>query len=120
MKYKLTEKGIKEARTKRTVLKGLGEVVTFGGPWKGEEYSNVLLVTLLNKPRKARDAHELTIETFNPPRPSEVKVSQVLGHLASKGLIKVEPRFDHSGFSDKGSGRLSRGHHRGFKRVKFT
>jgi len=120
MEYKLTERGIKEARKKKTVLKSLGEAASFGGPWKGEEYSNILLITLLNKPRKSRDAHELTIETFNPPRPNEAKVSQVLSHLASKGLVKAEPtQLSHSGFSDKSGGRLSRKHHRGWKRARF-
>jgi hypothetical protein len=119
-RYKLTEKGIQEARKKRTVAKTIGEAVTFGGPWKGEEYSNVLLLTLLSEPHKARDAHELTVETFNRPRPSEVNVSQTLSNLAKKGLIKAEPQFGHSGFSDKSGGRLSRRHHRGFKRVRFT
>lgn len=126
-KYQLTEKGIQEARKKKTVLKGLGEAVTFGGPWKGEEYSNALLITLLSKPRKARDTHELTVETFNPPRPSETKVNQTLSHLANRGLVRIErpmpnrsPRLGTSGFSDRNGQRLTRRHRRGFKPVRFT
>lgn len=113
-KYQLTEKGIQEARKKRTVLKAAGEAVTFGGPIKGEEYSNQLLITLLSKPRKARDTRELTIETFNPPRPSEAKISQVIGNLNRRGLVKV---VNQGVYSDRGGNRLSRRHHRGWRRV---
>jgi hypothetical protein len=117
-KYQLTERGIKEARKKRTALKGFGEAVTFGGPWKGEEYSNILLLELLHKPRKARDAYDLTRETFNPPRPSVAKVAQVMSNLTNRGFVRiVEPKLSKGVYADRGNTRISRRHHRGWKRV---
>jgi len=116
--YQLTEKGVQQAKKKRTMAKGLGEAVTFGGPWKGEEYSNMLLVTLLSKPHEPRDAHELTVETFSRPRPSETKITHTLNRLAIKGFVKrVIP--SGLGFSDSKGQRVSRSHHRGFKRLRF-
>ena len=123
--YQLTEKGIKEARKKRTTLKGVGEAVTFGGAWKGEEYANVLLISLLEhdlaaQSRKPRDAQEITVDSFSRPRPKVETVSRTLGHLVGKGYVRVvEPsRWGRSGFSDQGGQRLSRIPRRGFKKVK--
>jgi len=116
-KYQITEKGIQEARRKKTTLKGLGEAITFGGPWKGEDYSNILLISLLVDGKKARDAASITRGSFNKPRPSEAKVTQTLNHLVDKGYVRM---VGHSGFSDKSGQCLSRKHRKGFKRVKFT
>ena len=116
MDYQLTEKGIKEARKKRTFAKGVGEAVTFGGPWKGEEYSNILLFSLLDKPDKPRDAHAITVSAFNKPRPNETKITRTLNHLAIKGFVKRVIPSGH-GFADSSGRRLSRTHHRGFRRI---
>ena len=124
MQYKLTDKGIQEARKKRTIAKGLGEAVSWGGPWKGEEYSNMLLITLLSQPRKPRTASEIRVETWDRPRPSEATVSRTLNFLASKGYVKAdqpaqeEPkRLGHHGFADKSGRRLTRKPRPGFRRV---
>jgi DNA-binding PadR family transcriptional regulator len=119
MKYKLTEKGVQEARKKRTVAKGLGEAVTFGGPWKREEYSNILLVTLAGKPSEERDVPRLTREAFNPPRPRETTVARSLRSLVHRGFVTTVPsgRSSRNVYSDRQGTRMARRRPKGWKRI---
>lgn len=118
--YKLTEKGKAEAKKKRTAVKMFGEAVTFGGMWKGEDYANMLLVTMAAKPDKAQDVEEINRATFNKPRPSKVKIARTMGHLTRKGFVKIIPtsRMSRTGFSDRGGTRLSRSPRRGFRKLR--
>jgi len=109
--YKLTAKGIQEGRKKRTVLKGVGEAVSLGGPWKGQDYANLVLISMVGKdPHKARDVHQITAATFEKPaRPGPVRMARTLGHLTRKGYVQIIPtgRSVRTGASGK-SGQVLR------------
>jgi hypothetical protein len=85
MKYKLTEKGITEARKRSTRAKQIGEILLFGGPYG--DYPATKIASLLSVVQHSK--HHGSFDSEMLPSKDRQRFEIQMEPLVKKGLLRV-------------------------------